>query len=176
MAAVSAPYAKYPPPPPLRPPGGKGKRVGFKPPPPPAQTPSSLSVSASRAPHRRDRRPCDPPGQRTALTETGPAPTSGGPRCSPAAPRRHPAPDRPSASQWSSLSAGAAGRPPARPPLPSRRAPERSFKSPLPSNRALPLPSPLAGVSRAGPRCHLPAPPLPLPGPSGRNRTGPPQF
>ncbi|XP_030357123.1 protein EARLY FLOWERING 5-like isoform X2 [Strigops habroptila] len=42
MAAVSAPYAKYPPPPPLRPPGGKGKRVGFKPPPPPAQTPSSL--------------------------------------------------------------------------------------------------------------------------------------
>ncbi|KAM9534298.1 uncharacterized protein ACIB01_013085 [Guaruba guarouba] len=54
MAAVSAPYAKYPPPPPLRPPGGKGKRVGFKPPPPPAQTPSSLSVSASRARHRRD--------------------------------------------------------------------------------------------------------------------------
>lgn len=45
MAAVPAPYAKYLPPPPLRPPGGKGKRVGFKPPPPPAQTPSSLCVA-----------------------------------------------------------------------------------------------------------------------------------
>lgn len=84
MAAASAPYAKYPPPPPLRPPGGKGKRVGFKPPPPPAQTPSSLSASASRARHLRDRRP---PGQRTALTGTGPAPTSGGPHPSTAAPR-----------------------------------------------------------------------------------------
>ncbi|XP_071668983.1 uncharacterized protein [Patagioenas fasciata] len=92
MAAVSAPYAKYPPPPPLRPPGGKGKRVGFTPPPPPAQTPSSLSVSASRARQRRSRRPCDPLDSRRLSPDrlrpqatrtparrprTGPAPRSG---------------------------------------------------------------------------------------------------
>ena len=61
MAAASAPYAKYPPPPPLRPPGGKGKRVGFTPPPPPAQTPSSLSVRVSRPafPRPRSQQPPD---------------------------------------------------------------------------------------------------------------------
>lgn len=60
----AAPYAKYPPPPPLRPPGGKGKRVGFKPLPPPAQTPSSFlpgmllcCCSSRRAPARPEFHP-----------------------------------------------------------------------------------------------------------------------
>lgn len=136
MAAVSAPYAKYPPPPPLRPPGGKGKRVGFTPPPPPAQTPSSLSVSASRA---RQHRSLRPRGQQTALSGTGRAATPGDPRPSPA--------------QWRCVP-GSAGRPAAR-PAPAYNS---GASEPLSAPPGAALPAAARGVSRAGPRCRLPAP------------------
>ncbi|XP_068264452.1 interferon regulatory factor 2-binding protein 2-like [Nyctibius grandis] len=156
MAAASAPYAKYPPPPPLRPPGGKGKRVGFKPPPPPAQTPSSLPVSVSRARHRRDRGPCDPPDSRLL----SPRPDRLRPQAAhiPAPRRRNttPAPDRPSTSQWSSLSlsAGAVGQPTAQ-PAPACQQNTGDLKSPLPLNRALPLPF----AARGGVPNRAPMPP-----------------
>ncbi|XP_068013806.1 uncharacterized protein [Melanerpes formicivorus] len=154
MAAVSAPYAKYPPPPPLRPPGGKGKRVGFKPPPPPAQTPSSLSVSVSRARHRRDHRPCDPPDSGLLSPRPDRLRPQGAHIPAQRLRKGTPAPDRPNSLRRRSLSPGAAGQPTARPSL---SYPQNTgvLHPPLPLNRALPLPF----AARGGVPNRAPMPP-----------------
>ncbi|XP_071296239.1 uncharacterized protein [Agelaius tricolor] len=145
MAAVSAPYAKYPPPPPLRPPGGKGKRVGFKPPPPPAQTPSSVSLCVPRSSSPRPS-PYTPWTADFAHRDRTSSDLSR-PTLQPAAPARDCPADRPSTPQWSfPLSPGAVDqarprpvlayqtntgavqspspKPTVTPPLPSRGCPE----------------------------------------------------
>lgn len=178
MAAVSAPYAKYPPPPPLRPPGGKGKRVGFKPPPPPAQTPSSLSVSVSRARHRRDHRPCDPPDSRLL----SPRPDRLRPQAAHIQPsgsatdrlphRIDPAPHNGPLS----LSLSRSCRPPYS--TAGSRLPAKYWSLKIPPPLKPSVTPPLCcsrGCPEQGPDATSPRP-LPLPGPKERNPPGPPQF
>lgn len=116
MAAVSASYAKYPPPPPLRPPGGKGKRVGFKPPPPPAQTPSSVSLCLPLLSSPRPS-PCTPGIAYFAHRDRTSYDLSRS-TLQPATPAQDCPADRPSTPQWSfPLSPGAVDQARPRPVL-----------------------------------------------------------